>query len=248
MRKGKFILTGLTVSVLILVGFWKFSWRLKDFVYEKKYDLTNDQNEIHTKEEIRKVFNSLGQVAYSNLPQEYKIYTKSNIPPYRQLLLNKTYYIIQRDDLNRFVAGRVRLKELLPKDKYYKRSLSVKNQVIYFPMDIKVVYKLLELQIELRMKGYNPNGFELRNGYRHPRKNEEVRGAKLSRHIRGEAIDIIVKDVDQNGKYEESKDKQIILDLLEHKIIQSEGGIGRYPHTRSVHFDVRGKRARWDSY
>jgi hypothetical protein len=39
-----------------------------------------------------------------------------------------------------------------------------------------------------------------------------------------------------------------VLDLLEKEIIKSSGGIGRYPGTRAVHFDVRGYKARWDSY
>jgi len=36
--------------------------------------------------------------------------------------------------------------------------------------------------------------------------------------------------------------------LLDKKIIRNEGGVGLYPNSSSVHFDVRGRRARWKSY
>lgn len=38
------------------------------------------------------------------------------------------------------------------------------------------------------------------------------------------------------------------MDLLETKIIKNTGGIGKYVETMSIHFDVRGWRARWNSY
>jgi len=44
------------------------------------------------------------------------------------------------------------------------------------------------------------------------------------------------------------EDKDIVLDTLEKKVIKNEGGLGSYPGTQSVHYDVRGVRARWDSF
>jgi uncharacterized protein YcbK (DUF882 family) len=38
------------------------------------------------------------------------------------------------------------------------------------------------------------------------------------------------------------------LDLLENEIIKNDGGIGLYPGTDRVHYDIRGTRARWNSY
>jgi len=35
---------------------------------------------------------------------------------------------------------------------------------------------------------------------------------------------------------------------LEKKVIKNEDGLGLYPGTQSVHYDVRGVRARWDSF
>ncbi len=42
--------------------------------------------------------------------------------------------------------------------------------------------------------------------------------------------------------------KEIVIDLLETKVIKNKGGIGKYPGTKIVHMDVRGYRARWDTY
>ena len=111
----------------------------------------------------------------------------------------------------------------------------------------KIFYKTLELQDELEKLGYDPHGFTIVNGHRHPAYNERIGGASLSRHMKGEAVDITVDDVNMDG-YANKADKDIILDLLERKIIGNEGGIGLYPGSGNVHYDVRGTRARWDSY
>lgn len=58
---------------------------------------------------------------------------------------------------------------------------------------------------------------------------------------------MVIKDVNQDGQYTDD-DKQLVIDLLERKIIKNQGGIGKYPGTRVVHMDVRGYKARWDSY
>jgi len=163
------------------------------------------------------------------------------------MLIDKKYYQLTRDDFFRFIVDDIRINQLLPKDKYYKECLSDKSKTYNWLMDEKLLKKLLELQTVLEKNGYNKRGFSITNGYRHPKENERVGGANLSRHIKGEAIDIRINDIDKNGKFEQ-KDKKIVLDLLEKEVIKSEGGIGKYPGTRAVHFDVRGHRARWDSY
>jgi uncharacterized protein YcbK (DUF882 family) len=75
--------------------------------------------------------------------------------------------------------------------------------------------------------------------------NEAVNGVENSRHILGQAIDIVIGDINRDGGYT-VEDKQIVLDILEDKVIRNAGGVGRYPGTRTVHFDTRGFRARWD--
>jgi uncharacterized protein YcbK (DUF882 family) len=65
--------------------------------------------------------------------------------------------------------------------------------------------------------------------------------------FKGEAVDIVIDDINKDG-YANKTDKDIILDLLENEIIKNDGGIGLYPGTDRVHYDIRGTRARWNSY
>jgi len=74
---------------------------------------------------------------------------------------------------------------------------------------------------------------------------------KKSQHLHGNAIDIMVLDVNKDGK-SDRKDVDIVFDILDKKIIKNKGGIGTYYHKagnffdrQMVHFDCRGKRARW---
>jgi len=244
MRKA-LLIVGLLVIVAIL--FLLSNWRIKEKIYQYKFDARNSQKNIARSIEIDNVLSKFKQVDYQELDEEYKKFTKSNIGKYEKMLVDKKYYQLTRDDFFRFIVDDIRINEFLPKDKYYKKCLSDKSETYNWLMDKRLLKKLLELQILLASKGYNKKGFSITNGYRHPKENERVGGAKLSRHISGEAIDIWINDIDKSGKFEK-KDKEIVLDLLEKEVIKSEGGIGKYPGTRSVHFDVRGYRARWDSY
>ena len=90
-------------------------------------------------------------------------YTKSSKFKYKRLLKRKEYYIIHRRDLFTKIAGDVQIKDLLPqKDRYFKNCM-VNNEEIYWLMDKRVIYKLLDLQIELKKAGYNSRGFTVRN-------------------------------------------------------------------------------------
>jgi uncharacterized protein YcbK (DUF882 family) len=121
------------------------------------------------------------------------------------------------------------------------------NTTYYSCIDKRVLIKFLELMHTLNKEGYNSSAIKLRSGHRHPKRNYYIGGASQSRHIYGEAIDIRVGDINKDGS-SNKKDKQIVLDILEKKIIGNSGGIGLYPGTKAVHFDVRGHRARWNTY
>ena len=74
------------------------------------------------------------------------------------------------------------------------------------------------------------------SGYRSPRCNKRVGGAKKSQHMVGKAADIRVKRMRTRTL------KKIIESLIRDKKIQ-QGGLGLY--SWHVHYDVRGNRARW---
>lgn len=76
-------------------------------------------------------------------------------------------------------------------------------------------------------------------------------GAKLySQHLHGNAIDVIVLDVNNDGK-SNIADVDLVFDILDKKIVGDSGGVGTYKKMKGfaskqmIHFDYRGKRARW---
>jgi len=238
-----FLCLGLALCLVIALQ----NWKVREVVLMEIADFKSPPKSVKTIKEIDAKMAVLEQKAFSKLDEGYLDYSKSLDKKYLSLLKGKSYFVLDRDDLFKTIVNDIRIKDLLSKDKYYKACLFDKNNSYYWLMDKKLLHKILLLQEALEKKGHNPNGFKVVNGHRHPLYNEKVGGASKSRHIKGEAIDIHIKDIDGNGYYE-AKDKQIVLDLLEKEIIKSEGGIGKYPGTRAVHFDVRGYRARWDSY
>lgn len=70
-----------------------------------------------------------------------------------------------------------------------------------------------------------------------------------SRHLKGEAIDILVGDVNSDGRTN-GIDVDIVFYLLDTRITKDQGGIGTYKNKsplikQMVHFDCRGYKARW---
>lgn len=115
----------------------------------------------------------------------------------------------------------------------------------------KAFYK--ELKQELKKKDYATSLFVLsgrRYSWDNGFLNEYGNAAKNSKHLNGEAIDIIVLDVNKDGESNE-KDVDIVFDILNEKIVKNEGGIGTYKKENGffsrqmVHFDCRGHWARW---
>lgn len=243
-KKVKILLTTIGIGGIIFsISFWI----TRDYLFQIIYDLRNENSRVDSKKSIDETLEELEKVKFEELDEEYMNYTKSNESRYRKILINSQYYVVKRKDINRRIVGKFRIKNFLSKDKYYKRCLYNKDSHQYWLINKKLLYSILELQEELTNKGYNRNGFRVTYGHRQPRNNEEVNGAKSSKHIKGEAADLVIKDVNKDGKYT-NEDKAIILEIVDEKVIGNRGGIGRYPGSRVVHIDVRGKRARWDNY
>jgi uncharacterized protein YcbK (DUF882 family) len=74
--------------------------------------------------------------------------------------------------------------------------------------------------------------------------------AKESRHLIGDAIDFIVFDINADGR-SDSKDVDIVYDILDKEIIKDNGGIGTYKtehlfiNRQMIHIDCRGYKTRW---
>ena len=74
--------------------------------------------------------------------------------------------------------------------------------------------------------------------------------ASKSRHLKADAIDFLVFDINNDGE-RNSKDVTIVTDILENEIMKGKGGIGTYKNERSffnrqmVHIDCRKGKSRW---
>lgn len=249
MRIRNIILLLFGLCVLFSALFvWNY-WRTRDWLEIWMYDRLHPQEYIDTESGINEVLASLKTIPFSKLPEDYVAYTKSKEKPFDRMLRKKTYYLIEGKDIYRKLIGDHRIRDFLPKDRYYSQHIKNRDTAegLYLLLDPNLLYKFLALKKELKAQGYNPEAYHLRSVYRHPHHNQQVGGASQSKHILGEALDIGVRDINKDGRVNQV-DKEIVLEILDKKIIGNRGGLGLYPNTMSVHFDVRGKRARWNTY
>lgn len=120
-------------------------------------------------------------------------------------------------------------------------------------VDEKVKAYYAQLKKELVQQNYNPSLFVI-SGRRWKLDNwilTQLGGAaSKSQHKFGNAIDVIVLDVNDDGKADD-KDVDIVFQILNKKVIKDKGGIGTYKNEsgffnrQMVHFDCRGRKARW---
>ncbi len=238
------IILSLVFLTIIAGSIGYYYWRGLHDIDQFIYDRTHQNESVQSIEEMNRILDSYPTVAYRDMEKEYLDYTLSNTAKYKPMLARSEYILIPRKDMYRKIVGEFRIRHFMCRDKYYKES---QYEEIYWLVNRKLLFKTLELIETLQAKGYNPYGFYIRNGHRHPMYNEKIKGASKSRHIKGEAVDIVIQDINLDGKSNQD-DKTIVYDLLNKEIIGDTGGIGKYPGTMSIHYDVRGKRARWDSY
>jgi len=111
-----------------------------------------------------------------------------------------------------------------------------------------------ELKTEVRKQGYQTRFFVI-SGRRYALDNwllNKFGGASSkSKHLKGQAIDIIVLDVNDDGNIN-STDVDIVYKILDKIIILNKGGLGIYKKQKGffnrqmIHFDCRGTNARWN--
>lgn len=234
----------------IVIGFAAYyflPYHALDLFKRYRFDLNQPGGYVKSKPAIDLILKKYAVVSYKELDPAYLKYTKSNQQPYRRLLSGSKYYRIPASDIYRKIAGNIRIADLLPKDKYYIAAVWGYRNELYWMVNPGILYKLIELQDALERQGYDRDALWVKSGFRHPRYNEAVFAAKMSRHMKGEAVDMVIEDINKDG-WSDDLDKKIVLKIVDEKIIGNAGGVGRYPHTTIVHMDVRGYRARWDTY
>ncbi|MEM7048562.1 MAG: hypothetical protein AAF604_02835 [Acidobacteriota bacterium] len=113
------------------------------------------------------------------------------------------------------------------------------------------VYRALKAELEER--GHQPRLWVL-SGRRFALDNALLTqwsgASRNSLHLRGDAIDLLVLDVDGDGR-SDGRDVDIVYRILDRSLIRDAGGVGTYKgeadffSRQMVHFDLRGHRARW---
>jgi hypothetical protein len=129
------------------------------------------------------------------------------------------------------------------------------------PLRLDLIEKLIKLRERLRQKGVAVTRFAVTSGFRTPDYNRQIKGAQLSRHCYGDAVDIYIDenndhhmdDLNGDGKIDR-KDGLIIANACRELELEGAvvpGGIGVYEwhgeeSVRShVHIDCRGYISRW---
>jgi len=127
----------------------------------------------------------------------------------------------------------------------YCNNLSLANE--------KTIAYYKELKTALKDHGYEPSLLVISTKRFTFHNNIQVKysgAASKSRHLSGDAIDFLVMDVNDDGK-RNSKDVDIVTEILEKEIMKDKGGIGTYKNERSfinrqmIHIDCRDKKGRW---
>ncbi len=244
LKKTLKILVGVSIIYLLL---FLFIWQIRDYTYQFLYDSSNEIPNIYEQSQVDEILATFKTIKIAHLDESFKEKSKIQDPEYLNMHEGAFYYLVMPKDIYRKIAGSVRIKDIVSRDEFYISSIMDRSKPIYLRIDKRLLYKIIELVKKLEENGYSGNGFKVHCGYRTPSYNENVGGASRSRHIKGEAVDMTIYDINKDGKYT-NVDKQIIVDLLEKEIIKGQGGIGLYPGTNIVHMDVRGYHARWDTY
>jgi len=237
------ILIGLTAFALALA----FHWELRDKVESIVYDFIYENNYVSTPKQIEQTLSQFQVVPLSQLPPKYLKQSKLGDKKYRPIVRKLQFFKILKRDVYQKIVGNNRIKSILTKDTRYRNSWFFSKDTLFLGIDKKVLFKVLELQAQLENKDYDKDAFFINSGHRTPAYNKAIGGASKSRHMKGQAIDMTIGDINKDGIYTK-EDKKIVLDICDKKVIGNKGGIGLYPGTRAVHIDVRGYKARWNSY
>ncbi len=104
------------------------------------------------------------------------------------------------------------------------------------PKSVVANLKKLAKELEVLRAATGGKAISITSGYRSPSHNAAVGGATKSRHMTGQAADIVVSGMSASAVY------NLISKLISQGKMK-EGGLGRY--SSFTHYDIRGYRARW---
>jgi hypothetical protein len=241
-NKKFWIITLIAGLVLASVSFYllpNFNTWTFDVVYANKG--------VEKLSDAKNILKQYPTVGFSELPLQFqKAY---HDPKYAidKIISNCRFYVIPRKDLFKKISQNNRLNNLVSKEQQISGFWYFQNGLAYLCINDKIIESLFLLQDKLTIAGYNPRALAINSAYRSPGHNKEVKGAPMSQHLFGKAMDLRIGDINHDRKTDQV-DKQIVYKILNTSIIANKGGLGFYPKTMIVHMDVRGTNARWDNY
>ena len=226
----------LSVPVYLVAGLFD-----RTAIERRLFDLTEKNPYVSRRIQVKAIFDRFGRIPARDLPKEFRARTGLNKKVTTELFNGREFFIVRKRDLYRKIAGNNRLMSVISADNGYRRHSMWSDEPFYVYIDRKVLYLLLDIQDELEQAGLDRDGIRIISGHRTPGHNSNVGGKKESRHLTGDALDLMIGDINRDGK-EDRQDKKIIIPIL-NRLVGKNGGLGVY--ARSVHIDVRGYRARW---
>ena len=105
-------------------------------------------------------------------------------------------------------------------------------------MPLEVYENIIKLASQLQfLRDYTGRPITINSAYRSPVYNRQIGGVPTSQHLGGKAADIVIEGVSPSEVAD-------AIDFLIECGLMKEGGLGRYD--TFTHYDIRGKKARWD--
>jgi len=232
-------------SICLLGLLLWYPW-LAGKVWAPMYDLLTQQKPIYTEAEFTEKFDALETIPFDSVMKlAYGPAQRLDTPKHIRRYRNRDFLLVKGFQRYQYLVAHHRLDAFLTPHRIRGRRLPAKGSEQVFLIRKKVLLRLLALHQEMQKEGLDDTEIFVTSAFRPPAYNDLVGGKSLSRHLSADALDIIVKDVDRDGDADE-EDLQAVFKLLEHRVIGSRGGLGRYKSNRQlIHFDTRGRRARW---
>lgn len=231
--KNKYKIGSIIFGLLLFHFLWFF-----DQIIAPIYDFTQNQRIIS--------LNDLPSLSFQELPkEEQKKYLNPSCGSVNYK--KKKYLKIAWFDRYKKINKYCRINKLLTPDRLIGNHIRIPNlqKTQYLLLDNKVINVYTKKLSICKKKGLNINNIHIASGFRHPMYNKMVNGARCSQHQVGTAIDISIGDINNDGKRNQ-KDRKLIYDILNKKLIINKGGLGKYKNSPFlIHFDTRGHKARW---
>ncbi len=228
------------VTLILCALVYKFLWFFDPFL-SFSYDIFTQQDNV---EEFS--LDKFRLVSFKELPEDEKNKFENRTCDNFNFE-NSKFVKVAWFERYKNLIGNTKIYTLLTPDRLIRNRIRIPNldKTQYLLIDPDVINIYQKLITELTNKGLNTTEIKITSGFRNPEYNKMVGGATCSQHQMGTAIDISVGDLNDDGTADKN-DRSLIYDILEHKLIKNNGGIGKYKnHPKLIHFDTRGHRARW---